>query len=225
MQTAIVEAYLPPSNSSATLVPGIVAMFKAVRSLAPGLSDGDAPPAFNLRSLTRALQYTAHAAAAHGIQRALYDGLCMCFVTMLDAEGTAKVLAMIQEHVFGGQKVPVLKVGAGAAVQTRGSGRYVNIEVRHGELSMVQLQLDAMLLIAPCVSTRCGVGNARIQQRLSPLQLRLVHCFCHAVQTCHRAKFVWPGRLYSCAPGACHVQTVWRVAGLLDRMWPRAPAV
>ena len=106
MQAQIVTAYLPRARIEDVHVAGIVSFFRAARALASSLSDGSASPAFNLRSLTRALQYVAHAAPIHGMPHALHDGFSMCFVTMLDAESSGKVVALIREHVLRGSKPP-----------------------------------------------------------------------------------------------------------------------
>jgi hypothetical protein len=124
-----VHAYLPRHRNGAVPVHGIVAFFLAVRVLGPSLSDGAGPPAFNLRSLTRALQYVAQATSSHGLPLALHDGFSMCFETMLDAESAAKVRALIQEHVMDGRK---LRRAAAAseppAAVLREAGRFVNVE-------------------------------------------------------------------------------------------------
>jgi midasin len=131
MQAAIVEAYLPAQRAGAVPVHGIVAFFRAARALAPSLSDGAAPPPFNLRSLTRALRYAAAVAPAHGAPRALHNGLCMCFVAMLDDDSAQKVLALIRELVLCGARVPSAPVAVEPPPDlARRGGRYVNIEVR-----------------------------------------------------------------------------------------------
>ncbi len=40
-------------------------------------------PAYNLRTLCRALDYARHAAPTYGLQRALYDGFAMAFATQV----------------------------------------------------------------------------------------------------------------------------------------------
>lgn len=131
VQAQIVSAYLPRARIEDVHVAGIVSFFQAARALASSLSDGSAPPAFNLRSLARALQYVAHAAPLHGMPRALYDGFSMCFVTMLDAESASKVLALIQSHVLRGSKAPKLP-GASEppAALAKRAARLLYVEVR-----------------------------------------------------------------------------------------------
>ena len=130
MQAAIVEAYLPQHRSSAVSVQGIVTFFRAAKALAPTLSDGAAPPPYNLRTLTRALQYTVHAAPVHGVARALYDGFSMCFVSMLDGGSARKVDALILEHILRGAKVaaPAATAQLPAELAQRRE-RFVNVEV------------------------------------------------------------------------------------------------
>ena len=40
-------------------------------------------PAYNLRTLSRALDYARGAAPSYGMQRALYDGVSMAFLTQV----------------------------------------------------------------------------------------------------------------------------------------------
>ncbi|KAH9296173.1 hypothetical protein KI387_039761, partial [Taxus chinensis] len=48
------------------------------------LDGANQKPQYSLRSLARALEYTRAATPTYGFQRALYDGICMLFLTLLD---------------------------------------------------------------------------------------------------------------------------------------------
>lgn len=128
MQATIVTSYL---SSAGTIIPtsGMVNFYLAARALSASLSDSAGQkPSFNLRSLVRAVQYAAFAAPMQGLLRSLYDGCLMCFVTMLDAESTVRMEALIKLHVLAGSKLPpVPKLFSALA---NGTGRMLNIEVR-----------------------------------------------------------------------------------------------
>ena len=85
----------------------------AARVLAPQdrslVDGGGAKPAYNLRTLCRALEYARAALPVYGLQRSLYDGCAMAFLTQL-APGAAPALErLLQAHILGaGVK---LKVG------------------------------------------------------------------------------------------------------------------
>eukprot|EP00892_Ulva_mutabilis_P006639 jgi/Ulvmu1/4347/UM002_0071.1 len=132
VQVPVISAYQPNPSLPGPVIDGIVHFFAAARDLAPGLTDGSAAPAYNLRTLARAMQYVAHAAPLHGLQRALFDGFGMSFAGMLDAEGAAAVEALLLQHVLGGRAAPALpspSKSAPAALDQR-RDLYVNVEVR-----------------------------------------------------------------------------------------------
>lgn len=52
-------------------------------------------PQYSLRSLARALEYTRAATPTYGFQRALYDGICMLFLTLLDRPSAVVMEGMI----------------------------------------------------------------------------------------------------------------------------------
>lgn len=67
-------------------VDDIVEFYLAARQEAQAtLFDGaNQKPQYNLRTLSRALEYTRTALPHYGFLRSLYDGFSMCFLTLLD---------------------------------------------------------------------------------------------------------------------------------------------
>eukprot|EP01018_Ginkgo_biloba_P038909 Gb_21123 [translate_table: standard] len=57
-------------------------------------------PQYSLRSLTRALEYTRAATPTYGFQRALYDGICMLFLTLLDQPSAVLMEGIIASILF-----------------------------------------------------------------------------------------------------------------------------
>lgn len=68
------------------------------------LQDGaNQKPQFSLRSLARALEYTMKAKFVFGFERALYDGFCMFFLTLLDVPSAKRMNNMILKYLLGGK--------------------------------------------------------------------------------------------------------------------------
>lgn len=59
-------------------------------------------PAYNLRTLSRALQYARAALAQYGLQRALYDGCAMAFLTQLHPSSAPAMERLLQTHILAG---------------------------------------------------------------------------------------------------------------------------
>ncbi|KAF6262490.1 hypothetical protein COO60DRAFT_1699221 [Scenedesmus sp. NREL 46B-D3] len=65
------------------------------------LTDGAGQrPAYSLRSLCRALDYARRAAPAYGLQRALWDGFSMSFLTQLSPEAGARLQTIMVKHLL-----------------------------------------------------------------------------------------------------------------------------
>lgn len=87
-------------------VANIVAFYLKARAEADArLLDGAGlKPQYSLRSLSRSLEYTRAALPTYGFHRALYDGLCMAFLTLLDNPSTLVMSQLIGASVFGSPK-------------------------------------------------------------------------------------------------------------------------
>lgn len=57
-------------------------------------------PHFSLRTLTRVLTYTNDVAPFYGLERAVYEGFCMGFTTLLSEESERTVMPLIQQHLL-----------------------------------------------------------------------------------------------------------------------------
>lgn len=58
-------------------------------------------PAYNLRTLCRSLEFAAHATPTYGLQRSLWDGFAMSFLTQLDPASGAKLQKLMHQHLLG----------------------------------------------------------------------------------------------------------------------------
>ena len=61
-------------------------------------------PSYSLRTLCRALEYARVALSVYGLQRALYDGFAMAFLTQLHDGSAPRVEALLRIHFLGGVK-------------------------------------------------------------------------------------------------------------------------
>ena len=61
---------------------------------------GGARPGYSLRTLCRALAYTRSALSAYGLQRALYDGAAMAFLTQLAPGRAPRLEALLRQHLL-----------------------------------------------------------------------------------------------------------------------------
>ena len=64
-------------------------------------------PAYNLRTLSRALQYARIALPQYGLQRALYDGCAMAFLTQLHPSSAPAMERLLQTHILAGASLKV----------------------------------------------------------------------------------------------------------------------
>ena len=65
-------------------------------------------PAYNLRTLCRALEYARTVLPVYGLQRALYDGCSMAFHTQLAPSSAPVMEGLLQTHILGpGTKMKV----------------------------------------------------------------------------------------------------------------------
>ncbi|WVZ59171.1 hypothetical protein U9M48_009362, partial [Paspalum notatum var. saurae] len=102
-----VNKHLDGMNAANGVTDRIVRFYKvAKKESEEGLQDGaNQKPQFSLRSLSRALGYLKIAEKEFGFRKALYDGFCMFFQTMLDVP-SGKIIKNLIETVLLGGKVP-----------------------------------------------------------------------------------------------------------------------
>ena len=101
----IVTMYLKGNNANIRQAADrVVTLYQAIKALADekSLVDGaNDVPHFSLRSLTRVLAYVNEVAPFYGLERALYEGFCMGFLTLLSQQSEDKVMPLILGHLFG----------------------------------------------------------------------------------------------------------------------------
>ncbi|XP_057307926.1 midasin-like isoform X2 [Hydractinia symbiolongicarpus] len=97
----LVAYYLNNLNVSSDIISGIVNFYFTIRNLAKDkLVDGSGyRPHYSLRTLCRGLQYAVNQLNCPPL-RAVYEGLCMSFLTQLDRPSHPLVTAHIKKNVF-----------------------------------------------------------------------------------------------------------------------------
>ncbi|KQJ96949.1 midasin [Brachypodium distachyon] len=102
-----VSKYLDGLHAAKGVIDSIVCFYKAAKKESEEkLQDGaNQKPQFTLRSLSRALGYVKTAEKSFGFAKALYDGFCMFFLTMLDVP-SAKIVKNLIVSVLLKGKVP-----------------------------------------------------------------------------------------------------------------------
>ncbi|ONI15461.1 hypothetical protein PRUPE_3G044200 [Prunus persica] len=107
--TLFVGQFLGDRKSDLQLVYNIVSFYKIAKKLSEEkLQDGaNQKPQYSLRSLYRALEYTTKAEREleFGFPKAIYDGFCMFFLTLLDKSSALVMEETILKYLLGG-KVP-----------------------------------------------------------------------------------------------------------------------
>ncbi|XP_034555077.1 midasin [Notolabrus celidotus] len=99
----LVSDYLKSLNSPRNIVSGIISFYLAVRKEANShLVDGTGHrPHYSLRTLCRALKYVA-ANPCSSVQRSLYEGFCLSFLTQLDRSSHPLVQKLVCQHILMG---------------------------------------------------------------------------------------------------------------------------
>lgn len=101
----IIKSYLSGQNSRVDQAADKVAhLYLHIKELAEAkaLVDGaNEVPHFSLRTLTRVLAYVNDVAPYYGLERSLYEGFCMGFLTLLSRDSEKLVMPLITEYLFG----------------------------------------------------------------------------------------------------------------------------
>lgn len=101
----IIKSYLSGQNSRVDQAADKVAnLYMRVKELAEAkaLVDGaNEVPHFSLRTLTRVLTYVNDVSPFYGLERSLYEGFCMGFLTLLSRDSEKLVMPLITEHLLG----------------------------------------------------------------------------------------------------------------------------
>ncbi|XP_043707635.1 midasin [Telopea speciosissima] len=103
-----VNQFMDEHRPNRELVNKVVQFYKAAKKESQErLQDGaNQKPQYSLRSLYRALEYTKKAEKNFGFRKALYDGFCMFFLTMLDGPSAKLMNSMLLSYLLGGDLPP-----------------------------------------------------------------------------------------------------------------------
>uniref|UniRef100_A0A8B9KRB9 Midasin n=1 Tax=Astyanax mexicanus TaxID=7994 RepID=A0A8B9KRB9_ASTMX len=121
----LVSDYLKGLNLNRSIIHGVISFYLAVRKEANSrLVDGTGhKPHYSLRTLCRALKYVA-ANPCYSIQRSLYEGFCLSFLTQLDRSSHPIVEKLVYQYILGGNikslKQPIPEPRSRGYVQMEG---------------------------------------------------------------------------------------------------------
>lgn len=106
--TLFINQFIDDSKSNRELVNKIVRFYKAAKKESEDrLQDGaNQKPQYSLRSLYRSLEYTRKAEREFGFPKAVYDGFCMFFLTLLDGPSAEIMNQMILSYLLGRNMPP-----------------------------------------------------------------------------------------------------------------------
>lgn len=121
----LIMDYLKGLNVHKSVVQGIISFYLTLRKKSVAeLVDGTGHrPHFSLRTLCRALRYAA-ANPCNNIQRSLYEGFCLSFLTQLDRASHSSVQSLICRYIVPGNIKSLLK----QPLPEPHGGRFVQVE-------------------------------------------------------------------------------------------------
>ncbi|XP_073531808.1 midasin [Phyllobates terribilis] len=124
LQILIID-YLRGLNVNISVVQGIISFYLTIRKRSVAeLVDGTGHrPHFSLRTLCRALRYAA-ANPCNNIQRSLYEGFCLSFLTQLDRASHSSVQSLVCRWIVPGNIKSLLK----QPLPEPYGGRFIQIE-------------------------------------------------------------------------------------------------
>ncbi|KAK0622968.1 hypothetical protein B0T14DRAFT_476182 [Immersiella caudata] len=100
----IIKTYLKGNNSSIDrLSDDIADLYLEIKKRAESkllVDQANEVPHFSLRTLTRVLTYANDVAPFYGLDRAVYEGFCMGFTTLLSEESEKTVMPLIHQHLL-----------------------------------------------------------------------------------------------------------------------------
>ncbi|GAA6099361.1 midasin isoform X1 [Tachysurus ichikawai] len=121
----LVSDYLKGLNFNRSTIHGIISFYLAIRKEANSrLVDGTGhKPHYSLRTLCRALKYVA-INPCYNVQRSLYEGFCLSFLTQLDRSSHPLVEKLVKQYILGGNikclKQPIPEPEARGCLQVEG---------------------------------------------------------------------------------------------------------
>lgn len=121
------------------LLRNIVKFYKVAKGVYEvRLQDGaNQKPQFSLRSLSRAMEYVRYAVKKFNLERAIFDGFSMFFVTSLDGPSTQIMNDLIKDHLLGGKVLPSVKYTDYLNKNLPNSGDYIITESVKGHLKNI----------------------------------------------------------------------------------------
>ncbi|EEH22929.2 hypothetical protein PABG_05140 [Paracoccidioides brasiliensis Pb03] len=104
----LIDAYLEPlTNADVKVTIALARLYLDTKRLnvENKLEDGAGQkPHFSIRTLVRSLIYVRNQAHIYGLRRAIYEGFCMSFLTLLSKESELQIIPLLDQYIFGSLK-------------------------------------------------------------------------------------------------------------------------
>lgn len=101
----LIKAYLGPLvHRDQLAAPSLSNLYLDIKKLNTEnkLMDGAGQkPHFSIRTLVRAMMYVTDHAHIYGLRRAIYEGFCMSFLTLLSKDSERSIIPFLEKHIFG----------------------------------------------------------------------------------------------------------------------------
>ncbi|KAJ3057055.1 AAA ATPase midasin [Rhizophlyctis rosea] len=140
------ENHLPPAPQGEQIVADIATFFVSTRDAAGNgeLFDGaNQRVHISMRTLTRALSYAVQVSPTFGLRRAIYEGMCMTFMTALNKDSTRVVSGFLNPLKVG---VSVAQIPRNMLLSTEGSGNFALDKQSPGSSSTAHVLIDSFWL-------------------------------------------------------------------------------
>lgn len=114
-------------------------------------------PHFSIRTLTRTLSYVMDTANMYGLRRALYEGFCMSFSTMLEEGSRRNIVQVISDGIYPGANRNLRSVLR--SLPKRPEGEYIQLGhywIERGPYSSVE---DPLYIVKPDTSVERNLHN------------------------------------------------------------------
>ncbi|XP_042318311.1 midasin isoform X2 [Sceloporus undulatus] len=144
----LITDYLKGLNVSKNIINGIISFYLSVRKeCETKLVDGIGHrPHYSLRTLCRALRF-ASSNPCNNIQRSLYEGFCLGFLTQLDRISYPIVQKLICQHILSGNMKNLLK----QPLPEPKGGRMIKVEGYWISVGDIEPTVDESYVLTPSV--------------------------------------------------------------------------
>ncbi len=161
--------YLLGVGRDGTLKERLTSLFYRLKELVKGfqLVDGNGrKPLLNLRTLTRPIKFARSCESLYGLERALYEGWCLSFTTMLDGHSSQETRKILCEYLMPNEtRVKPLRPHPAAAIAQFAEGQsHILVD---GYVILTGSEYDAEK--SPALAAKKFILTSSVQKNVSML--------------------------------------------------------